>query len=369
MRIFSTRRSQGRPAHPDVLTPAEWRVLEQIRVGHTNQETAERLGISQSTVKTHVSNMLAKLDVEHRHQLAAWRGTPGEASQTALDRMRLTKAGWLGTGVATWTSRIAIGAGMLAVGAVFALAMQSLNVVGSSGGGPAEGPSAALTRTVETEPTPDEVSTPASGTVQDWRSALEGVPGLVALVDDILDSPVTLTSLLRPVSAVCSFHGELLAPCEERGLDLFDSFDAVPVSDVLQCEACSVAAEDFSSLVTHLYREGGFTYSLLWESAPVAMPAASPLPTSRLTLVGAWTLPTELSSRIAEQWPDRSPTVAIAVEATAPPPRRGVVTGLLLLVDPETPLPITNVEATTGEWSAFDTAQHLGFGAPLYDGR
>ena len=26
----------GRPPHPDVLTPAEWRVLDQIRAGHPN---------------------------------------------------------------------------------------------------------------------------------------------------------------------------------------------------------------------------------------------------------------------------------------------------------------------------------------------
>lgn len=70
MQIFSKRRPRGRPSHPDILTPAEWRVLEQLRTGRTNQEIAGHLGVSHNTVKTHVSNMLAKLDVEHRHELA-----------------------------------------------------------------------------------------------------------------------------------------------------------------------------------------------------------------------------------------------------------------------------------------------------------
>lgn len=126
MRIFSKRRSQGRPAHLDVLTPAEWRVLEQIRAGRTNQEIADHLGVSHNTVKTHVSSMLAKLDVEHRHELAVWRGAPAEASR-AVSRMPLAgPLGWLGELAATWTGRIAAGAGAVTVGAVFLFAMQAM---------------------------------------------------------------------------------------------------------------------------------------------------------------------------------------------------------------------------------------------------
>lgn len=66
-------RRRGRPPHPDVLTPAEWRVLGEVRTGATNAEIAVRLGISVSAVKYHVGNMLAKLNLEDRHQLAAWR--------------------------------------------------------------------------------------------------------------------------------------------------------------------------------------------------------------------------------------------------------------------------------------------------------
>jgi len=66
----------GRPPHPDVLTPAEWRVLDHLRAGRANAEIAVRLGISVNTVRTHVSNMLAKLEVPDRHALAAWDGQP-----------------------------------------------------------------------------------------------------------------------------------------------------------------------------------------------------------------------------------------------------------------------------------------------------
>jgi len=68
----------GRPPHPDVLTPAEWRVLEHVRAGHPNAEIAVRLGISVNTVRYHVSNMLAKLEQPDRQALAAWDGEPRE---------------------------------------------------------------------------------------------------------------------------------------------------------------------------------------------------------------------------------------------------------------------------------------------------
>ena len=72
------RRGRGRPRHPDILTPAERRVLVELRAGGTNAEIAERLGISADGVKYHVSNMLGKLGLENRQQLAAWREPPRE---------------------------------------------------------------------------------------------------------------------------------------------------------------------------------------------------------------------------------------------------------------------------------------------------
>ena len=50
------------------LSKREFEVLELIAAGLSNQEIAEKLFVSTSTVKTHVSNILAKLDASRRTQ-------------------------------------------------------------------------------------------------------------------------------------------------------------------------------------------------------------------------------------------------------------------------------------------------------------
>ena len=66
-------RGRGRPPHAGILTPAEQRVLEELRRGGTNVEIAARLGLSPETVKTHIASMLAKLGLDDRRELASWR--------------------------------------------------------------------------------------------------------------------------------------------------------------------------------------------------------------------------------------------------------------------------------------------------------
>ena len=66
-------RGRGRPPHAGILTPAEQRVLEELRRGGTNVEIAVRLGLSPETVKTHIASMLGKLGLDDRHTLASWR--------------------------------------------------------------------------------------------------------------------------------------------------------------------------------------------------------------------------------------------------------------------------------------------------------
>jgi DNA-binding CsgD family transcriptional regulator/catechol 2,3-dioxygenase-like lactoylglutathione lyase family enzyme len=65
---------RGRPPHDDILTPAEWRVLEFVRHGLTNRRIAQRQGISGDAVKYHVANMLQKLGFSSRAELRAWDG-------------------------------------------------------------------------------------------------------------------------------------------------------------------------------------------------------------------------------------------------------------------------------------------------------
>ena len=65
-------RRRGRPPTPDILTPREWEVLDLIRAGLTNREIADRLGISLSGAKHHVSEIIGKLGVEGREEAARW---------------------------------------------------------------------------------------------------------------------------------------------------------------------------------------------------------------------------------------------------------------------------------------------------------
>jgi DNA-binding CsgD family transcriptional regulator/catechol 2,3-dioxygenase-like lactoylglutathione lyase family enzyme len=68
--------ARGRPRHPDILTPAEWRTVNAVRHGMTNRAIAERRGISVDAVKFHVANALEKLELRRRADLRHWRGAP-----------------------------------------------------------------------------------------------------------------------------------------------------------------------------------------------------------------------------------------------------------------------------------------------------
>ncbi len=50
------------------LTGQEMRVLERLAAGQSNKEIARTLGLSPNTVKTHVANLFAKLEVGRRTQ-------------------------------------------------------------------------------------------------------------------------------------------------------------------------------------------------------------------------------------------------------------------------------------------------------------
>ncbi|MPZ49712.1 MAG: hypothetical protein GEU75_10545 [Dehalococcoidia bacterium] len=57
-----------RRKYDDILTPREWEVLELVREGLTNEEIADRLGISFGTAKYHVAEVLSKLGVSSRQE-------------------------------------------------------------------------------------------------------------------------------------------------------------------------------------------------------------------------------------------------------------------------------------------------------------
>ncbi len=50
------------------LSKREYEVLKEVALGLSNQEIAEKLFVSESTIKTHVSNLLIKLNAKRRTQ-------------------------------------------------------------------------------------------------------------------------------------------------------------------------------------------------------------------------------------------------------------------------------------------------------------
>jgi two-component system, NarL family, response regulator LiaR len=55
----------------DVLTDREADILSHIIMGHSNKEMAEKLFISENTVKKHINNIYSKLGVKRRSQAIA----------------------------------------------------------------------------------------------------------------------------------------------------------------------------------------------------------------------------------------------------------------------------------------------------------
>src|SRR5438094_765023 len=81
-------RGRGRPPHPDILTPAEWRVVGWLRHGVSRREIARRRRTSIDAVKYHIANITAKLGVASSAELRQWPGYPMTSAPAARHRSR-----------------------------------------------------------------------------------------------------------------------------------------------------------------------------------------------------------------------------------------------------------------------------------------
>ena len=146
-------------------TPRQREVLDLITRGRTNQEIADRLGISLDGAKWHMREILSKLGVDTREEAAEyWRRYNGVAPRFA----RLFRA-VTGASAGKWLAGALVGGALIGMGAV-ALAL-ALN-----GGG--DEPAAN-----DTEPT----STPGTATASPTTLPTPGTP--VALVITLDTSP------------------------------------------------------------------------------------------------------------------------------------------------------------------------------------
>ena len=89
---------RGRPPHADILTPAEWRTVNFVRHGMTNQQIADRCGISLDAVKYHVANAIAKLGVANRKALKTWAGAPSDSASLSGEQTMNEAAKYISVG-------------------------------------------------------------------------------------------------------------------------------------------------------------------------------------------------------------------------------------------------------------------------------
>nr|WP_221376138.1 response regulator transcription factor [Actinoplanes polyasparticus] len=81
LKAFADTGPSGPPPQPvDPLTDREEEVLALVARGRTNAEIASGLHISLSTVKTHITSLMAKLIVRNRVEIAMWAYETGRAT-------------------------------------------------------------------------------------------------------------------------------------------------------------------------------------------------------------------------------------------------------------------------------------------------
>jgi DNA-binding NarL/FixJ family response regulator len=86
MRLYLKLTASGIASGVEVLTKRERQILDLLRKRYSNREIASFLGISESTVKFHVSNVMSKQNVHCRRELTA-----GILAQTSIVRTQIAQ--------------------------------------------------------------------------------------------------------------------------------------------------------------------------------------------------------------------------------------------------------------------------------------
>ncbi len=80
LRLIGRRRQVAAAGAPQVLTGREIEVLERVRAGMTNAETARALTVSRNTVHRHLANIYRKLKVRNRAEAISWVSSEGDSA-------------------------------------------------------------------------------------------------------------------------------------------------------------------------------------------------------------------------------------------------------------------------------------------------
>ncbi len=139
-------RRRGRPRYPDLLTPRQQAVFDLLRQGLTNEEIAQRLGISLDGAKYHVSDILMRLGVSNRYEAAEWQPQGERSGWPAFVAAPITFARGI-----SLSATLKIGGGIVLSAAAIALAALIWGVVQTNGD--------TDTRVVAPDATPTPVTT------------------------------------------------------------------------------------------------------------------------------------------------------------------------------------------------------------------